>query len=519
MGRGTRSDTLPLMYERIGKYHIIRAAGRGGFGTVYEGWDTELDRNVAIKLCRSDDAGQVERFRREARIVSQLKHRNIALVYDFGFDKDAEVHFLIEEFLSGVDLEKKIQEQDRLPPPLRIRYLMSIAQGLAFVHDHGLIHRDLSPKNVRVLHDHSIKIMDFGLAKDIADSTLTLVGDNFGTMGYTAPEQIEGMSTVDHRTDIFSFGVMAYELLTFTNPFHAESMEGYIHKTHHCAPAPITELWPACPEMLAEAVHKCIKKSPADRFRSCAEIIPVLRKSLNQLRSQNLRDLNDTWPLAVRRPAPPEPEPAAASQVTSGPLPEPPEPEPEPAASQVTARPPPVPAAGGSTSPALIAGPTRGRRRRLPAYLLGTIGVMVILLLVFWTGRRRPAGEPSEEPRASASTVPSGADPTRPVPDRPPTVTFALRATNAGAADKARIELQAELPKDLTGLSHCYIVREPAWSYGARIRNECRGTGLHFRDYTEVESGVRYRYRVLLADAAGKTLAESATAVVAGPGE
>ncbi len=284
------------MYDRIGKYHVIRAAGAGGFGTVYEGYDLELDRNIAIKLCTSEDDKQLQRFRREARIVSKLKHPHIALVYDFGFDREAGVHYLIEEFLSGVDLQRKLEDRDHLPAAVRVRYLNELAQGLDFVHSRGLIHRDLSPRNVRILHDHTVKIMDFGLAKDLAEATLTGFGENFATIGYTAPEQITATREVDHRTDIFSFGVIAYALLTFSNPFTAKKMGEFIHLVCHHKPQPVRELWAECPQQLSDMIDRCMAKTPEERFGSFSEILQVLREVLSHLRDHDVPTLKEPAP-------------------------------------------------------------------------------------------------------------------------------------------------------------------------------------------------------------------------------
>lgn len=489
------------MHERIGKYHVIRAAGHGGFGTVYEGYDVELDRNVAIKICVGDDR-QIERFRREARIVSQLKHRNVALVFDFGYDEQAGVHFLVEEFLSGVDLEKKLEDHDRLPPALRLRYLIGIAQGLEFVHERGLIHRDLSPRNVRVLHDHSIKIMDFGLAKDVTDSTLTLIGDNFGTIGYTAPEQVTGMRAVDHRTDIFSFGVIAYELMTLTNPFLADDMGTFIRKVHRHEPRPLLELWPECPAELAAAIHQCMEKTPEDRFASCSEILPILKAALKTLR-------DDDVPAIF---APPELPEATFDDmlldddlaVDSGRL----------TAHLGKSRQRSAPAAPATVPAAQDAAAKRGG---LPGYLVAAAAIVALAVLVFAVLRPGDAGEataaavPSREterPSVAPGTaaVPAVAVPAAEVPEVPG---FPLRCESSGTPDNASILLLAPLPRGVAGISHCYVLRTPGWSYGAKVRRECGGETFRHLDRVEIRPGQDYTYQVQVADAAGALLAAS----------
>lgn len=481
------------MHERIGKYHVIRAAGHGGFGTVYEGYDVELDRNVAIKICLGDER-QIERFRREARVVSQLKHRNVALVFDFGYDEEAGVHFLVEEFLSGVDLERKLDDCDRLPPALRLRYLIGIVQGLEFVHEKGLIHRDLSPRNVRVLHDHSIKIMDFGLAKDVTDSTLTLIGDNFGTIGYTAPEQVTGMRAVDHRTDIFSFGVIAYELLTFTNPFMADDMGSFIRKLHRHEPRPLTDLWPECPPELAAAIHKCIEKAPEDRFASCSELLPILKTALRTLRDHEVPAI--FAPPKIREEALADVRVDDEPHVDSGRLTD---------HLRMRAR-----AGAPSTVPAADdAAAARPATRGLPGYLVGAAATVALAVLVFAVLRPGAAPETTSSAVPAPEPAPPSAPPVAEAAPAPGRTDFPLRCESSGTPDNAAVLLLAPLPRGVTGFSHCYVLRMPGWSYGAKVRRDCSGETFRHLDRVEIRPGQTYSYQVELADAAGEVLAES----------
>lgn len=524
------------MIERIGKYHVIRAAGSGGFGTVYEGYDVELDRNVAIKICTGGES-QLERFRREARVVSQLKHRNVALVYDFGFDEDAAVHYLVEEFLSGVDLDKKFDDRDRLPPSLRLRYMMGIAQGLEFVHERGLIHRDLSPRNIRVLHDHTIKIMDFGLAKDATDSTLTLMGDNFGTIGYTAPEQVTGMRTVDQRTDIFSFGVIAYELLTHTNPFMAENMGRFIQKIHHHEPRPLTELWPGCPPELAAVIHRCMEKTPEERTPSCSEVLPILRKTLRYLRDHDVpaiysppEEENDDRFESIldALPAPGSPRPAAGRQRTgdvdsiklTSPLDVPGQPtRPVFDASMPVAR--ATKPADDVPSTLISQEAAAARRSAVPGALFALVVAAGLAVLIF--AMRSGSETGAAEPAAADPAPPAVREaPPEAVPEAPPergraSGAFELTTVSTGMPEKPWIQLFATFPEHREGLSHCYVLREPPWSYGAKIRRDCAGDVFRELDKLDVQPRQRYTYRVQLANAAGDVLWESSpSSVIAG---
>lgn len=538
------------MHERIGKYHVIRAAGSGGFGTVFEGYDIELDRNVAIKICASDDEVQLERFRREARVVSQLKHPNIALVHDFGFDPEAGLHFLVEEFLSGVDLEKKLEERDRLPPSLRIRYLIGLTQGLEFVHNRGLIHRDLSPRNIRVLHDHTIKIMDFGLAKDVTDSTLTLVGDNFGTVGYTAPEQITGMREVDHRTDIFSLGVIAYELLTWSNPFKAESMGSFIHKVNHVEPEPMANLWRGCPPELAEAVHRCFAKAAGERYDSCSEVLPVLKRAL-----RFLREHETPQPLATRNftGVPEDGVRVVGGDIridSSGDAPSFAMPQAAPETTDLNS--------DDDSTPMTSELYSRGLKQQI-GLIVALVALAGIIVLLAFTWRQEavarsqtfitadsgappnqqtpnqqasnqqsqqksqvqpPSELPAQDPSTTASELQNatllGAEPAEPGELSRVSLSpklFELRASRAESPEGAFVILEAVLPS-LGELSHCYLIRAPGWSYGAKVRRECEGGRFTQDDRLELAAGTGYTYRIQLAGRSGEVLAEAASATI-----
>ncbi|MEM7584482.1 MAG: serine/threonine-protein kinase [Acidobacteriota bacterium] len=198
--------------ESIGKYKIEKKIGSGGFGEVFKGYDPFIKRHVAVKTCISSDEEIRNRFFQEAEIAGNLQHRNITTVYDFGIHEG--LPYLIQEYLSGEDLDSKIKRRDFLPYPEKLYYLLQIARGLAKAHAKGVIHRDIKPANIRVLEDGTVKIMDFGIAKLAQqESGLTQTGMTLGTAAYLAPEQIRG-EAVDTATDIFSFGVLAYELLT-----------------------------------------------------------------------------------------------------------------------------------------------------------------------------------------------------------------------------------------------------------------------------------------------------------------
>jgi len=262
--------------NKLGKYEIVGKIGVGGFGVVYKGYDPFIKRNVAIKTCSAGDAETRERFLREAEIAGNLQHRNIVTVFEFGFESDTP--YLVQEFLSGEDLDHKIRRGDPVPLAEKIAWLTEIARGLDFAHGRGVIHRDIKPANVRILQDNTAKILDFGIAKLAQQqSTLTQAGVTLGTASYLAPEQIRG-EQVDVRTDLFSFGVLAYELLTYEKPFRAQEISALFYKLLNEEPAPISSRTPGVPRELTEIVMRCLEKDPRRRWATTAELLRALER-------------------------------------------------------------------------------------------------------------------------------------------------------------------------------------------------------------------------------------------------
>jgi len=266
--------------ERLGKYQIVEKIGVGGFGVVYKAYDPFIKRHVAIKTCSAEDKETRERFLREAEICGNLQHRNIVTVFEFGFED--ETPYLVQEYLSGEDLDKKIKRRDYLPMPERILWLVQIARGLEFAHSRGIVHRDIKPANIRILDDGTAKILDFGIAKLAQQqSTLTQAGITLGTAAYLAPEQIRG-EPVDPRTDVYSFGVLAYELLAFERPFAAKEIPTLFYKVLNEAPPPLEQRAPDCPLDLVAIVSRCLGKSPAGRFAPTGELVSALERIMRR---------------------------------------------------------------------------------------------------------------------------------------------------------------------------------------------------------------------------------------------
>jgi serine/threonine-protein kinase len=260
--------------KKIGKYEIIEPIGEGGFGMVYKGFDPFIKRHVAIKTCTSPDQELRQRYFREAEIAGRLDHPNIVRIFDFGTENDTP--FLVQEFLAGGDLDRKIGGHEFVPFPERLLYLIHIARGLAYAHDQGVIHRDIKPANIRILEDGSAKIMDFGVAMlQNTDTRLTKDGMAVGTAAYLAPEQVKGV-TPDNRSDIFSYGVMAYELLTGERPFQQDTISATLFSILHDDPKPIALPSHLCPDSLRRLVERCMDKEPDQRPANVAEILEEL---------------------------------------------------------------------------------------------------------------------------------------------------------------------------------------------------------------------------------------------------
>jgi serine/threonine-protein kinase len=275
-----------VLMQKFGKYEILEKVGVGGFGVVYKAFDPHIKRLVAVKTCTTDDAEIRHRFFQEAEIAGNLQHRNLVTVYDFGVQED--VPYLVQEFLTGEDLEHKIKQGTDLPYADRISFLVQIARGLEFAHTHGVIHRDIKPANIRILEDGAAKIMDFGIAK-LAQrhSGLTQTGMTLGTAAYLAPEQIKGEG-IDPRTDLFSFGVMAYELLTLLKAFEGETLSAVIYQILHKDPPPVSRVWTDAPPEADAIVARCLAKDPDGRYPTTRELVVDLELLLRQLRSEAL---------------------------------------------------------------------------------------------------------------------------------------------------------------------------------------------------------------------------------------
>jgi len=248
-------------------------------GVVYKGRDPFIERDVAIKVIleRALDLPEIkERFYREARSAGKLSHENITVVYEVG-EVDGNP-YIVMEYLEGEELKKIIKGKKDISLKKKIHYAIQICKGLHYAHSKKIVHRDIKPENIQILKDGKAKIMDFGIAKPEA-STLTQTGIMVGTLAYMSPEQIKGIK-IDNRSDIFSFGVLLYELLTYKRPFVGDSTT-IMYKIVHEEPEKIELQEDDLVEILQEIVSKCLEKNPEGRYRNCVEIVEDLEEVIS----------------------------------------------------------------------------------------------------------------------------------------------------------------------------------------------------------------------------------------------
>jgi serine/threonine-protein kinase len=265
----------------VGRYELEELVGEGGMSSVYRAYDTVLERRVAIKVLHehfSRDPEYVERFRREARAIARLAHPNVVTVIDRGEWEDRQ--FIVFEHVAGENLKAVIERKGPLPVDSAVRLACQIGRALAFAHQLGIVHRDVKPHNVLVDATGTAKVTDFGIARALdADDALTATGTVLGTGQYLSPEQANG-ERGDERSDQYSLGVVAYELLTGEPPYSGDSMMA-VAMRHVRDPVPsVRNRRPDVPEQVDAVVAKAMAKRPEDRFASMEAMTAALESSL-----------------------------------------------------------------------------------------------------------------------------------------------------------------------------------------------------------------------------------------------
>jgi WD40 repeat protein/tRNA A-37 threonylcarbamoyl transferase component Bud32 len=274
------ADPFPLA-RRVGRFELKAVLGRGAFGTVYKGWDPQMKRFVAVKALRKDalaSAENVGRFDREGRVAAQLDHPGIVRVFDVG--KADGIPYQVSEFVPGRTLAGLIRD-DRPAPPAAAALVAAVADALHHAHQKQVFHRDVKPSNVLLKEDRVPLLTDFGLAFwDVGEASLTEDGGILGTLAYMSPEQARGEDRVDRRTDVYSLGVILYELLTGAKPF-VGNVRRVLHQIERDEPRPPRALDDRVPRDLETVCLKCLRKEPARRYASAADLADDLRRHLD----------------------------------------------------------------------------------------------------------------------------------------------------------------------------------------------------------------------------------------------
>ena len=416
--------------EKLGRYEIISELGKGAMGIVYRARDPLIGRELALKTFRLGySAGDAEleqfreRFLREAQSAGILSHRNIVTIHDVAVDPDGDF-FIAMEFVKGTDLKLVMQRQGRFEPSFAVEVVAQIAEGLGYAHSKGVVHRDIKPANIMITADKEAKITDFGIAR-VEASNLTVEGQLLGTPNYMAPEQIQG-KPVDHRADIFSLGVMFYELLTGKKPFAAPNLSAVTHKIVFEPFPPVETVVPGLPPAITQVLDLALAKDPAERYDRGGDMAADLRAIYAPAASPSATAVTPTSRTGSFLDSAPAPQaatgevPAAAAPPSAGAFPTGASPALDvPAAGVPAAGVPaagvPVPADGGTvvTGASTAAPPTAG----VPAAGVpvpadgGTV----------MTGASAATPVPSPQPISNATSAPTATlpGPTAPAPTAP----------------------------------------------------------------------------------------------------
>jgi serine/threonine-protein kinase len=276
----SRSTVGATDLKNLGRYQIIGTLGKGAMGTVYKGIDPAINRPVALKTIRLDfvnDPAELaelkERLYREAQAAGKLSHPNIVTIYDVG--SEASLQYIAMEYLEGQTLEELIKKKTKFNYKIIAQMIIQICNALTYAHDRGIVHRDIKPANIMVLKDYSVKVMDFGIAR-IDSNSMTKTGIAMGTPNYISPEQLRGLST-DRRADLFSLGVVVYELLLGRRPFRGENITSLIYAIMNMEPEKPSTANQHIPMLFDHVVSRALKKDPNERYQKATEIVADLQ--------------------------------------------------------------------------------------------------------------------------------------------------------------------------------------------------------------------------------------------------
>ena len=270
----------------LGQYHIEKKLGEGGMGMVYQADQPAMQRKAAIKILRPEIANedQIHRFQREAQALANIKHPHVIEVYNFGTLDDGALYMAME-FVSGVEMDKELERNGRMEWRRAVDVTLQAADALVEAHAHGIVHRDLKPENILLMQwrDNAdyVKVLDFGIAKvldnsQVLESSATVMGVIHGTPMYMSPEQARG-DKVDHRSDIYSLGIVMYAMMTGELPIRSNTLVGYIIAHQQDPPAPLTQYVPDAPKVLERMILRMLEKDPVNRHQTMQEVVDELR--------------------------------------------------------------------------------------------------------------------------------------------------------------------------------------------------------------------------------------------------
>jgi serine/threonine-protein kinase len=299
---------MTVLPTQIGRYQILRRLGGGGMGSVFLARDPDLDRLLAIKLIKEDVCDNPElreRFQREARSAARLRHPNIVTIFDIG-EHDGRP-FIAMEHIGGESLADVIGRRDPMPVGRKLKLVEMLCAGLHHAHRAGIVHRDTKPANLMIDLDGTLKIVDFGIAR-LGDSSMTREGSWVGSINYMSPEQVRG-HTVDHRSDVFAVGAVAYELFTYAQAFSGGMSDGVFGRIVEASPSPMAMLCPGIDQGIVEIVERALTKDPAARYQDLslmARDCSMVRERIGP-EDQGLQTLSGQTSVATALPGTPLP--------------------------------------------------------------------------------------------------------------------------------------------------------------------------------------------------------------------
>jgi serine/threonine-protein kinase len=266
--------------KNLGRYQVMSVLGKGAMGLVYKGLDPAINRLVALKTIRLDfvtDPEEMEELKerlfREAQAAGKLSHPNIVTIYDVG--SEGNLQYIAMEYLQGQTLEQLMKRKTKFNYKIVAQIISQMCQALEYAHERGIVHRDIKPANIMILPDYSVKIMDYGIAR-IDSHSMTKTGIAMGTPNYISPEQLKGQAT-DRRADLFSLGVVMYEMLLQRRPFKGESITSLIYSILNHDPMKPSEVNPEIPLLFDHVIMRALKKDPSQRYQKATEITTDLQ--------------------------------------------------------------------------------------------------------------------------------------------------------------------------------------------------------------------------------------------------